>query len=156
MEVLLFKDNVVLKKFPGKGGWTYAALPVKKDKHSHFGWITVQGQIDTYTFSNYKLMPMGDGNLFLPVKAAIRKLLQKQEGDKVYIELYREQSTIDVPENFRICLLDEPNAEKAFSQLSAEHQQELLTWIQQPATEELQIERMATAVNKLALGISVL
>jgi hypothetical protein len=155
MEVLLFKDKVLLKKFPGKGGWTYAALPVKKDKNSRFGWITVRGRIDNYEFSNYKMLPLGTGDLFLPVKASVRKLIQKQEGDYVEVEVYQQQSDINIPENFLLCLKDEPAAEKAFQQLSATTQKQWLAWIQEPTTEDLQIERMATAVNKLASGVSM-
>ncbi|MEY3398621.1 MAG: hypothetical protein RL220_1215, partial [Bacteroidota bacterium] len=71
-----------LEKFPGKGGWTYARIPeILQDKHSPFGWVRVKGSIDDVEFSSYHLMPMGNGQLFLPVKADIRKKIGKKEGD---------------------------------------------------------------------------
>jgi hypothetical protein len=64
----------VLQKFPGKGGWTYAEIPeLLQNKNTAFGWVTVKGSIDSFEINQYKLMPMGNGKLFLPVKASIRK-----------------------------------------------------------------------------------
>ena len=77
-----------LKKFPGKGGWTYAEIPeIPQDRKAHFGWVRVNGSIDGYPLNKHKLMPMGNGTLFLPVKAAIRKKIGKEEGDHVQIIL---------------------------------------------------------------------
>lgn len=115
----LVNTKVKLQRFPGKGGWTYAALPtVKSDKHSHFGWVRVKGFIDDYEIKQYHLAPMKDGRLFLPVKAAIRKQIRKQEGDVVTVRLYADESQIEVPVEFMECLADEPEALKNFSQLS--------------------------------------
>lgn len=72
----------LLEKFPGKGGWTYAAIPeIAPDKHAHFGWVRVKGTIDGYKIKGFHLMPMGNGKLFLPVKSEIRKKIKKQAGD---------------------------------------------------------------------------
>ena len=66
----LVSRNYLLEKYPGKGGWTYAAIPeILQDKKSPFGWVKVRGWIDDFEIKNYKLMPMGNGKLFLPVKA---------------------------------------------------------------------------------------
>ncbi len=70
----LVDKEYLLQKYPGKGGWTYAAIPeVLQDKHAWFGWVRVKGFIDHHELKNYRLMPMGNGSLFLPVKAEIRK-----------------------------------------------------------------------------------
>jgi hypothetical protein len=74
-----------LEKFAGKGGWTYAKIPeLLPDKNNPFGWVRVRGSIDAVELTGYHLMPMGNGHLFLPVKAAIRKQIKKQEGDWVW------------------------------------------------------------------------
>lgn len=68
----------LLEKIQGKGGWTYAEIPeIRPDKHSHFGWVKVKGSIDNFEINQYNLQPLGNGNLFLPVKAAIRKKIGK-------------------------------------------------------------------------------
>jgi len=71
-----------LEKFPGKGGWTYVRIPeILPAKKTFFGWVKVKGSIDAYQINNYRPAPMGKGGLFLPVKAAIRKIIRKEEGD---------------------------------------------------------------------------
>jgi len=66
METPLAKNRYLLEKFPGKGGWTYAAIHgIPQDKKAPFGWVRVKGTIDGYVFRHYHLMPMGNGKLFL-------------------------------------------------------------------------------------------
>lgn len=78
----LVNKNYLLEKFSGKGGWTFAVIPeVAQDKHAPFGWVKVKGFIDDVEIYNYRLQPMGNGKLFLPVKAAIRKAIKKEAGD---------------------------------------------------------------------------
>jgi hypothetical protein len=67
-----------LERFPGKGGWTYARIPqILPSTDQPFGWVKVRGSIDGYEIDKYHLMPMGNGKLFLPVKADIRKKIKK-------------------------------------------------------------------------------
>lgn len=71
--------DYLIEKFPGKGGWTYAGIPeLSQNSKNPFGWVKVFGFIDTIELSHYKLMPMGEGRLFMPVKAAYRKKLKKR------------------------------------------------------------------------------
>ncbi len=75
----LVNNTYFLKKFPGKGGWTYASIPeVLQDKSSPFGWVKVCGFIDGIEFKQFKLMPMGNGTLFFPVNAELRKKIKKR------------------------------------------------------------------------------
>ncbi len=90
----LVNRKYLLEKFSGKGGWTYAAIPeILPDQKAHFGWIKVKGSIDGYHFKSYKLMPMGNGKLFLPVKAEIRKKIGKNAGDYVDVILFADNET---------------------------------------------------------------
>lgn len=94
----------LLKKFPGKGGWTYTEVPqIKQDKRNPFGWVRVKGSIDGFELSQYKLMPMGNGKLFLPVKAAIRKAIKKEAGDHVSVILHLDDSLLEIPEEIIDC-----------------------------------------------------
>lgn len=51
---------------------------------------------------------MGNGNLFLPVKAEIRKKIKKQAGDYVHVILYKDDSVFEVPQEIIDCLKLEP------------------------------------------------
>jgi len=53
-ETPLTDKDYLLQKYPGKGGWTFAAIPeIEQDKHAWFGWVKVRGTVDDYEISNY-------------------------------------------------------------------------------------------------------
>lgn len=77
-EKSLVNKLYLLEKFPGKGDWTYAQiLEILPNKRNHFGWVRLNEFIDDYEIKHYHLMPMGNGRLFLPIKAEIRKKIKK-------------------------------------------------------------------------------
>jgi Domain of unknown function (DUF1905)/Bacteriocin-protection, YdeI or OmpD-Associated len=153
MQKPLVNKKFKLQKFPGKGGWTYAAVPeIKPNKQNPFGWVRVQGFIDDYEIKQYHLMPMGNGHLFLPVKAAIRKKIKKQEGDWVKVVLYLDESAVEIPDELLECLRDEPKAHQQFFKLSDSEQKQFIDWIYSAKKEETKIERMAEAINRVAKG----
>ncbi len=144
----------LLEKFPGKGGWTFARIPeIKPDKHAHFGWVKVKGRIDDYEIKNYRLAPMGNGSLFLPVKAAIRKKIGKQAGDYVNVVLEADNDPTEIPSELLLCLKDEPAAYKAFLKCTDAEQQRTVDWIYSARTEEAKADRIAQLINRLALSI---
>lgn len=146
----LIDGEYLLERYPGKGGWTYAALPgIPPDKNAPFGWITVRGHIDGYELSHYKLMPMGNGNLFLPVKAAVRKVIKKEAGDTVRIVLYQETRPLGVPEEWIACMQLQPPAYERFLGLTQSAQKQLIDWIYDAKTEETKFKRMAEGIERL-------
>ena len=126
----------LLEKFPGKGGWTFARVPeIPPDKKAHFGWVKVKGKIDSFELKNYRLMPMGDGTLFLPVRADIRKKIGKKAGDWVLVTLQRDDAPTSVPGELLDCLRDEPAAHRAFLRLTdAQQSREIQLSIRPKAT----------------------
>ncbi len=150
MEKPLVNKKEQLQKFPGKGGWTFVAIPeVLQDKTSPFGWVTVKGSIDDYVIKNYKLQPMGNGKLFLPVKAQIRKIIQKQAGDFVQVILYKEDAPIEIPSELKSCLLDEPNAYEKFTAYTQGQQKEFIDWIYAAKKVENKVARIVIVINKV-------
>ncbi|AKD02793.1 YdeI/OmpD-associated family protein [Pontibacter korlensis] len=140
----------LLEKFPGKGGWTYAAIPeIPPDKHAYFGWVRVRGSIDGYELKGYHLMPMGNGKLFLPVKAEIRKKIKKQAGDWVQVILYADNTPQEVPEELLLCLKDEPSAFDTFMSYTEGEQKAFVDWIYSAKTDDTKVERIVQAINKL-------
>jgi hypothetical protein len=146
----LLNKKYLLEKFPGKGGWTYAAIPeILQDKHSYFGWVKVKGSIDDFEFRNYNLMPMGNGQLFLPVRAEIRKKIGKKAGDWVNVILFSDKGPAEIPEEFMVCLLEDPVAHKTFISLSDGQQKKFIDWIYSAKTDDTKVERMAETMNRL-------
>jgi hypothetical protein len=151
----LINGEYLLKKFPGKGGWTYAEIPeVLLDKSMPFGWVKVKGRIDSYELSHYKLMPMGNGKLFLPVKATIRKQLDKQAGDMVHIELYHDDSPVSIPEEIIDCLRNESEqAYTNFKGFTEGEQKAYLDWIYSAKKEETKAERIVKMIERVLLKV---
>ncbi len=149
----LVDKSYLLEKFSGKGGWTYARIPeILQNKHTPFGWVTVKGSIDNFELKNYKLMPMGNGQLFLPVRAEIRKKIGKQAGDYVHITLFEDNTGVTIPEELLACLEQEPKALATFTKLSQGQQKEYIDWIYSAKTDAKKVERIAECLNRLTQG----
>ena len=135
---------------PGKGGWTYADLPqVAQNKNALFGWVKVKGTIDGIEIKKYHLMPYGDGKLFLPVKAEIRKKIKKGEGDFVQVILYPDDDPAEAPKEMLLCLKDEPQAEEFFNSLNDGEKQNYIKWIYSARQEETKTDRLAQTINRI-------
>lgn len=140
----------VMENFPGKGGWTFVQIPeVMQNKDNPFGWVKVRGFIDDYEINHYNLQPMGNGNLFLPVKSEIRKRIKKQSGDKVRVVLFIEDRPIDIPEEVLICLHDDPELHKKFMQSADGFKKRNLDKIKGAKTEETKAKRIIKLLNEL-------
>lgn len=145
----------LLEKFPGKGGWTYAAIPeIEQNPKNPFGWVKVSGFIDDIELRHYKLMPMGKGRLFLPVKSAYRKKLNKQAGDIVRIRISIEDDEEDIPDEIKECLDNESvKVQKEFSNLSEGKRKSFFDWIYASNSEIEKANRIAEMFKLLEKGI---
>lgn len=145
----------LLEKFPGKGGWTYASIPeIKQNPNSPFGWVKVSRFIDDIELKQYKLMPMGEGCLFMPVKAAYRKKLKKEAGDYVLIKLRIDDDDILIPEEITECLAYESvKVRDSFNDLSEGEKKSFFDWIYSSKNDDLKAERIAEMFKLLAKGI---
>lgn len=153
MEKALINQRYLLQKFPGKGGWTYAAIPeIVQDKNAPFGWVRVKGLIDTIPIQQYHLMPMGNGQLFLPVKAEIRKKLGKQAGDFVQVILFKDVSAMEIPADLLACLREEPKAYSTFLKLSGSHKKQCIDWVYSARKDITKAERIAKLIDQLQKG----
>jgi len=147
----LIDDNLLIQKFPGKGGWTYVALPtIPQSKENRFGWVTVKGSIDRYTLSHYNLMPMGNGCLFLPLNAKVRKIIQKKEGDYVQVTLHLDTAPISIPDEIIQCFKQEiPETYNRFKSLSEAKKKQYIDWIYSAKTDETKANRIAKMINAI-------
>lgn len=149
-ERLLTDKTAVLEKFSGKGGWTFVRLPeIASGKNSPFGWVRVRGTIDHYKIRSYHLQSMGNGMLFLPVKAGIRNTLKKQAGDIVRIILYEDNTPTEIPEELKHCLQDVPGVYEAFLSYSNGEKKTLINWIYMAKTDKTKVERIVKTINEI-------
>ena len=152
----LINKKYLLEKYPGKGGWTFARIPrILQDDKRPFGYVKVKGTIDGYEVSKFNLMPMSDGHHFMPVKAEIRKAIQKEAGDMVHIILYHDADPVEIPGEMLECMQDEPKALKFFNQLTDSEKKYYIQWVYGAKKEETRINRMATAINRMSEGLKM-
>ena len=157
MEKPLVNKKYKLEKYPGKSGWTYTVISeIPPNKKRRFGCVRVKGLIDDFEINSYNLMPMSNGNMFLPIKAEIRKRIKKKEGDWITVILFEDNDPLDIPEEFLQCLRDEPAAHKNFYHLNESNQKYYLDWIYSSKKIETRIERMAKAIDRLSKGLKFL
>jgi hypothetical protein len=146
--------HFLLEKYPGKGGWTYAQIPnVPPDRNNPFGWVKVKGSIDKFPLKQYKLMPMGQGKLFLPVKASIRKKIGKEAGDEVRIRLFYDNDPFQIPDEILACFQNEPTSLfTTFLSLPDSHKKAYLDWIYEAKKDETRARRIAGMMDRLSKG----
>jgi hypothetical protein len=147
----LVDQTYLLKKFNGKGGWTFIELPeIKPDKKRYFGWLKVSGFIDDYELQHYPLQSMGNGSLFLPVKAAIRKQINKQAGDVVRVVLFSDIDTdTNTTEDLKACLEEVPEAYEKFYMLPISKQKAYIDWIAEAKNDETKVQRIISTIDQV-------
>jgi len=157
MNDLLLDIEVELERMPGKGGWTYALLPdIIQGSKKAFGWKKMDAVIDGYSMPGVSLMPIKGGRLFIAVKAAVRKKIGKEAGDKVHIKLYGAVAGESaVVEDFHSALKDVPEAWIRFSGLPEKEQNAWQQWVLAPAATDDVVQRMVMAIEAIGIGRSL-
>ena len=154
MKQPLVDKQYLVKKKDDKGGWTYVALSdIPPNEKNGLGLIRVSGFIDTYALKQFNLLPMKDGSMLLPLKAAVRKKIGKKEGDTVHVILFSDDSPVVIPDDIRVCLSDSAKAYQFFLSLSESNQKYYIDWIEEAKRMETKVERLCKMIERLENGL---
>jgi len=151
----MIRFNTTIQQFQEMGektGWSYIRIPaalaqqLKPDNKKSF---RVKGKLDDHSISGVALLPMGEGDFIMALKADIRKKLRKQKGDKLAIQLEVDTKKIEPPKDLLDCLSDEPKALEYFKSLPKSHQNYFGNWIKSAKTAPTRASRIARVVNAM-------
>lgn len=146
----IVQRTAIIEQFPYSNGWRFIRIPeVEQPKDVPFGFLGVCGSIDDYEIVSAKLMPIGNGQLFLPVKATIRKFLKKDTGDTVKVLLYPESIPVDIDAEIMGCLKLMDKSWEAFNKLPVSKQRTHMEYINQAHTDKSRIKRINWLINDL-------
>ena len=148
----LVDKDYVLFKIEGKGGWTFVEIPEIPMPKTSFGMLKVKGQIDDYEFSNLNMMPIGNGNIGLPIRSEIRKKIKKEAPDTVHITLYEDKAPLIIPEELLTCMKYEDEVLQKFEAYSDGQKNAFIDWINSAKTEQTKVERIVKTIVMVLNG----
>jgi hypothetical protein len=138
-----------------KTGWSYIRIPAAiagKLKPGYKKSFRVKGRLDDYEFSKTALLPMGEGEFIMPLKAAVRKAIKKSKGATVEVRMEEDKREIKPPAELLDCLADEPRALEKFKALPKSHQNYYGNWVRSAKTDATQTKRITLIVQAMEKG----
>jgi hypothetical protein len=151
----MIRFTATIEKFGARGektGWTYVLIPLALAEQLKPGMrqsFRVKGSLDEVAVEHLALIPMGEGDFIIPLKADLRRKLRKQKGATLTVTVEADDRPLPMSEDFLACLEDEPNAMAYFKTLPGSHQRYYSKWIEEAKTEATKAKRIAQAIRGL-------
>jgi len=137
-----------------KTGWRYITIPSILANQMVAGMkksYRVKGLLDSLAIKGVALLPMGEGDFIIPLKADLRKKLRKEEGSKISVELELDTDEFQFDPDFEDCLADAPEADSFFKTLAPSHQRYFSKWIAEAKTIPTKEKRIVEVLRALKL-----
>ena len=151
----MIKFSAIILKFREQGektGWTYIEVPAEiaqKLKPNNKKSFRVKGFLDDYYFERKALLPMGEGNFIMALKADVRKAIGKRKGAVVMIKMQADDKPVRLNNDLMNCLDDEPKALSFFNSLTPGHQKYFSNWIDSAKIESTKAIRIAQTITAM-------
>jgi tRNA isopentenyl-2-thiomethyl-A-37 hydroxylase MiaE len=147
--------KTIIEKFAEQGektGWTFIVVPreiAEQLKKGHRKSFRVKGKLDKHPIEQVALVPMGEGNFILPLKAEVRKQIGKRKGDSLTVTIEADDSPFIFDEDLMACLEDDAKAISFFKSLPPSHQKYFSKWIEGAKTVATKAKRISQTVNAM-------
>ena len=144
--------STTILQFAEKGektGWSYVCIPsdvAEKLKPGFKKSFRVKGKLDNYLIAQQALLPMGNGEFILPLKASLRKAIHKNKGAMLRLVLEEDKRPLKVSADLMECIADSPKAEKKFNSLPLSHQIYYSNWIESAKTIGTKTKRIGLTI----------
>lgn len=151
--------STIIQRFGSKGektGWTFIKITeeiAQKLNPNVKKSYRIKGKLDDLLISGIAIVPMGEGDFILPLKAELRKKLKKRNGDTLTVSLTIDTAPLKINDHLLLCLEDEPKAKKYFDSLTASHQRYFSNWVDSAKTETTQTKRIVIILKALLLNM---
>jgi len=136
-----------------KTGWTYIEVPADIAQQLMPGnkkSFRVRGMLDGFAVAGMALMPMGEGNFIMALKAEVRKGIHKSAGAMLQVKLEIDTDyKVEIPAELQECFDFEPDALEFFNSLPKSHREYFLKWINGAKTAETRNKRIVNTVNAM-------
>ena len=152
----MIEFNTIILQFTKHGektGWTYIEIPAdiaQQIKPGNKRTFRVKGTLDGLAVNGMALMPIGDGNFIMALKAEIRKGIHKNKGAMVHINLEEDKDyKVEIPDDLKECFDFEPDAFVFFNTLVKSHRDYFIKWINSAKTSETRAKRILNTINAM-------
>ncbi len=136
-----------------KTGWSYIEIPADIAQQMRPGnkkSFRVKGMLDAFPVNGMALMPMGEGNFIMALKAEVRKGIHKNVGAMLQVRLEEDKDfKVEMPADLQECFDFEPEAFAFFNTLAKSHREYFIKWIDSAKTSETRAKRIINTVNAM-------
>ena len=136
-----------------KTGWTYIEISAdiaQQLKPGNKKSFRVKGMLDALPVNGMALMPMGEGNFIMALKAEVRKGIHKHAGAMLQVKLEADNDfKVEMPADLQECFDFEPEAFEFFNTLAKSHREYFIRWINEAKTNETRAKRIINTVNAM-------
>jgi len=152
----MIEFNTIILQFAEqveKTGWSYIDIPAdlaQQLKPGNKKSFRVRGMLDGFAVKGMALMPMGEGDFIMALKAEVRKGIHKNAGAMLHVSIEEDtEYKVEVPDDLQECFDFEPEAEDFFNSLPKSHRDYFIKWIDGAKTSETRAKRIVNTVNAM-------
>lgn len=152
----MIEFSTIILQFAEQGektGWSYIEIPADIAQQLKPGFkksFRVRGMLDAFEVKGMALMPMGNGNFIMALKAEVRKGIRKNAGALLQVRIEEDTDyKVKIPDDLKECFDFEPESWDFFNSLAKSHREYFIKWIDAAKTNETRAKRIVNTVNAM-------